>query len=64
MCEGGWRNCYFVFNSLMACGKKLFCYEGYGASSQSPAAGVGGVSPDVMSPGQAAFFFNVLDARK
>lgn len=25
--------------------------------------GVGGVSLDVMSPGQAAFFFSVLDAR-
>ena len=23
VCEGGWRDCYVVFNSLMACGKKL-----------------------------------------
>lgn len=45
------RSCY---------GTWLFCYEGYGASSQSPAAGVGGISPDVMSPGQAAFCFQCL----
>lgn len=23
VCEGGWRECYFVFNSFMACGKTL-----------------------------------------
>ena len=23
VCERGWRDCYFVFNSLMACQKKL-----------------------------------------
>ena len=26
--------------------------------------GMGGVSPDVVSPGQAVFFSNVLDGRK
>lgn len=53
------RGCY---------GTWLFCYEGCRASSQSPVrtvhGGVGGVSPDVVSLGQAAFFSNVPDGRK
>ena len=23
LCKGGWRDCYFVLNSLMACGVKV-----------------------------------------
>lgn len=36
----------------------------FAESSSKSMVEVGGVSPDVMSPGQAVFFCNVLDGRK
>lgn len=49
MCEGGWRDCYVVFNSLMACGRSCD-----GTCREQAMVG-GGVSAGAVSPGQAAF---------